>query len=126
MDTLLQDIRYALRSLAKAPAVACIAMLCMALGIGVNSTVFSLVDTLIIRPLPFRSPEELVLLNRTQLAQGIERSGMSYSEISDFKQRTQTFVDMAGESGRGLLLSDGEEPERVSGSLVTWNLFPLL
>jgi predicted permease len=126
MDPLLRDIRYAFRTMAKQPGFAAIVIMCVALGIGVNSTIFSVVDAMIIRPLPFRSPEELVILVRTRPADGLEREGLSYPEVRDFKERAQAFVDLAGESGRPLTLSDGEEPERLFGSLVTANLFPML
>ena len=123
---MLQAVRYAVRTIAKQPGFAVVVILCVALGIGVNSTIFSVVDAIIIRPLPFRSPEELVLVIRTQPAKGIERDSLSYPELQDFKQRAQALADLAGESGRPLTLSDGEEPERLFGSLVTANLFPML
>jgi putative ABC transport system permease protein len=126
VETLLQDMRYACRTLAKQPGFAAIVILCVALGIGVNSTIFSIVDAMIIRPLPFKSPEELVIVVRTHPADGIERDGLSYPEVQDFKERTQVFVDLAAESGRPLTLSDGDEPERLFGSLVSANLFPML
>ena len=119
VETLLQDIRYAGRTIARQPGFAAIVILCVALGIGVNSTIFSVVDAMIIRPLPFQSPEELVILVRTHPADGIERDGLSYPEVQDFKERTQAFADLAGESGRPLTLSDGDEPERLFGSLVS-------
>src|SRR5262245_37376014 len=114
MDTLLQDIRYAMRTIAKAPGFAVVAILCLALGIGVNSTIFSVVDTILIRPLPFPSPEELVRLVRTYPPEGIDGSGLSYPEIADFRQRAHALTDLAGENTRSFLLSDGDEPERLS------------
>ena len=59
MDTLLQDLRYAARTLVKSPGFAALTIACLALGIGVNSTIFSVVDTVAIRPLPFHEPERL-------------------------------------------------------------------
>jgi putative ABC transport system permease protein len=126
MDSLLQDIRYACRTIAKQPGFAAVVILCVALGIGVNSTIFSVVDTIIIRPLPFKSPEDVVILVRTHPADGNDRDGLSFPEVQDFKARTQAFADLAGESGRPLTLSDGDEPERLFGSLVSANLFPML
>ena len=126
MDALLQDVRYAVRTIVKTPAFTALTTVCLALGIGVNSTIFSVVDTLIIRPLPFRSPEQLTLLFRTNPSKGIDRERMSFAELEDFKARTHAFTDLAGESSRDLTLSDRGEPERVPGSLVTANLFPML
>ena len=66
MDALLQDLRYAIRNLAAHPAFAALMIVCLAVGTGVNSTIFSLVDTIAIRPLPFTGPEALVSLRGTQ------------------------------------------------------------
>ena len=71
IDTLSQDLSYAARTLAKNPGFAALTTLCLALGIGVNSTIFSVVDTVAIRPLPFRDPDRLVVLHTTHEANGI-------------------------------------------------------
>ena len=73
MDTFLQDLRYGARTLIKNPGFAVLSILCLALGIGVNSTIFSVVDTVAIRPLPFRAPSELVALHATHKANGRRR-----------------------------------------------------
>src|SRR5258708_22188201 len=67
-----QDLQYALRTMVKNPVFAGLGILCLALGIGVNSTIFSMVDTIAIRPLPFHAPEELVVLRTTHKANGID------------------------------------------------------
>jgi putative ABC transport system permease protein len=126
MDILLQDVRYAARTLVKNPGFAALTILCLALGIGVNSTIFSLVDTLVIRPLPFRAPEELVRLTATQPSNGIDRGRVSPPDLRDWRDRTHVFADMAAIGGRNFTLSDRGEPERLVGSIVTWNLFPML
>lgn len=99
---------------------------CLALGIGVNSTIFSVVDTVSIRPLPFRAPEELVALHATQTANGIRRGSVSYPDFQRWKTETQSFAAMAVVSGRTMTVTDRDESERFLGALVTWNLFPLL
>src|SRR5260221_9055351 len=81
MDTLLQDLRYAARTLIKNPGFAALTITCLALGIGVNSTIFSVVDTVAIRPLPFRQPEQLVSLRTTHQANGIDRGGASFLHV---------------------------------------------
>src|SRR5919199_3498700 len=126
MDTLLQDLRYSMRMLAKSPGFAALTTVCLALGIGVNSTIFSVVDTIAIRPLPFREPGELVALHGTQKANGIETAGVSYLDLQEWRARTHAFSEMAAVSGRSLTLSDGAEPERFNGATITWNLFPML
>src|SRR4051812_9643083 len=126
MDTLFQDLRYAVRTLVKNPGFAALTIACLAVGIGVNSTIFSVVDTVAIRPLPFFEPDRLVALYTTHQANGIERGGVSYLDLQDWKTHTGALADIAAVTGRSLTLSDGDEPERFNGATVTSNLFPLL
>src|SRR5215212_654508 len=126
MDTLLQDLRYAARTLVRNPGFAVLTIACLALGIGVNSTIFSVVDTVAIRPLPFRAPDRLVALHTTRRANGIERGGASFLDVQDWRTRSRSFSDIACVSGRSLTLSDGDEPERFNGATVTWNMFPMI
>src|SRR5438034_7268929 len=126
MDTLFQDLRYALRTLAASPGFAALTIVCLALGIGVNSTMFSVVDTVEIRPLPFRDPGRLVALFTTQASAAVERGSVSYLDWQDWKARTHSFEELAAVGGRSLTLSDGDEPERFVGATVTSNLFPML
>ena len=126
MDTLLQDLRYAFRTLVKNPGFAALTILCLALGIGVNSTIFSVVDTVAIRPLPFTDPDRLVSLRTTHQVNGIDRGDASYLDVQDWKARTRTFSDIATVTGRSLTLSDSEEPERFNGSTISWNMFPMI
>src|SRR3984893_15457447 len=85
MDTFLQDLRYAARTLVKNPGFAALTITCLALGIGVNSTIFSVVDTVAIRPLPFRDPEQLVAFRTTHQANGVDRGGASFLDVRDWK-----------------------------------------
>ena len=126
MDTLLYDLRYAFRTLIKAPGFVALTVACLALGIGVNSTIFSVVDTVAIRPLPFRDPDGLLSLNTTQSVNGIDRGNVSYLDLQDWRSRTRAFSEMAAVTGRSLTLSDRDEPERFDGATVTWNMFPML
>ena len=126
MDTLLQDLRYAFRTLVKNPGFAALTILCLALGIGVNSTIFSVVDTVAIRPLPFSDPDRLVSLRTTHQVNGIDRGDASYLDVQDWKARTRTLADIATVTGRSLTLSDSEEPERFNGSTISWNMFPMI
>jgi len=126
MDTLLQDLRYAARTLVKSPGFAALTIVCLALGIGVNSTIFSVVDTVAIRPLPFRDPERLVSLHTTHQVNGIDRGAVSYLDVQDWKARARSLADIATVTGRSLTLSDGEEPERFNGSTISWNMFPMI
>jgi putative ABC transport system permease protein len=126
MDTFLQDLRYAARTLIKNPGFAVLTITCLALGIGVNSTIFSVVDTVAIRALPFRDPEQLVSLETTHQANGVDHGDASFLDVQDWKARTHAFADIATVAGRSLTLSDTEEPERFTGATVTWNMFPMI
>jgi predicted permease len=126
MDSLLQDLRYAARTLVKNPGFAALTVACLALGVGVNSTIFSVVDTIAIRPLPFSDPGHLVSLNTTKMANGIERGGASFLDLQDWKARTHAFAEIASVAGRSLTLSDRDEPERFNGATISWNMFPML
>ena len=126
MDTLFQDLRYAARTLLKNPGFTALTTLCLALGIGVNSTIFSVVDTVAIRPLPFRDPGALVSLYSTYQANGIDRGNASFRDVQDWRARTRAFAEIASVTGRSLTLMDGDEPERFIGATVTANMFPML
>jgi putative ABC transport system permease protein len=126
MDTFLQDLRYAARALVKNPGFAALTISCLALGIGVNSTIFSVVDVVAIRPLPFYQPERLVALYTTHQVNGVERGQLSYPDLQDWKARGRVFAEIAAASGRSLTLSDTDEPERFNGATISWNMFPML
>ncbi|HJU65620.1 MAG TPA: ABC transporter permease, partial [Gemmatimonadaceae bacterium] len=126
MDTLRQDIRYAIRALLKSPGFVAVAVLCMALGIGVNSTVFSVINSVFLRPFPFTDPDRLVALYEANLRRGDEIDGPSFQNIRDWQRLTTSFSDVAAASYRSLTFVDGEEPERIRGATVTWNFFPTL
>jgi hypothetical protein len=106
MDTLLQDVRYALRTLVSNPGFAALTIMCLALGIGVNSTIFSVVDTVAIRPLPFSNPDALVALHTTHKANGVDSGRTSYLDLQDWKARTHAFADLASVAGRSLTIAD--------------------
>ena len=126
MDALVQDLRYAVRTLLRNPGFAALTTLCLAMGIGVNSTIFSVIDTVAIRPLPFRDPDALVSLHSASTANGVARGGVSYLDFRDWQEQTKAFATIAGLSGRSLTVTDRDESERFLGAIVTWNLFPAI
>ena len=125
MDTLLQDLRYAVRTLLKNPGFAAVAVLCIGLGIGANTTIYSFVNAILLRPFPFAKPEELVSLRMTQLKNGVDRWSVSYPDYRDWKEQSTVFSRMEAYGGRSVTLG-GKEPERVQGASVTAGLFTLL
>jgi putative ABC transport system permease protein len=126
METLLQDVRFAVRTLRKSPGFTFLAVLCLALGIGVNTTIFSVVNAMLLRPFPFAEPERLVALQDTQLRNGIDDASLSYKNFVDWREQNTVFAQVAGYDWRSLTLSDGDQPERLEGSAITWDLFPML
>src|SRR3954469_19276053 len=126
MDAFLHDLRYGGRTLVKNPGFAALTIVCLALGIGVNSAIFSVVDAVAIRPLPFRDPAALVSLRATHRSNGIDRGEVSFLDVRDWRARTRSFVGIATVTGRTLTLQDTDEPERFNGATVSWNMFPML
>jgi putative ABC transport system permease protein len=123
---LLQDIRYAVRSLIFDRGVTIIVVLCLALGIGINATLFSVVDGVLIQSLPFAEADRLVIINETSERRGISEAGVGYQTLRDWRTQTTAFQSIAASSGRSIALSDGAEAERFQGAAVTWDLFPTL
>jgi len=125
MDSFLQDLRYAIRTLVANPGFAALTILCLALGIGVNSMMYSVVDA-IVRPLPFADPDALVAVHESNPANGVEFGDISYQNFVDYRTASRAFSDLAAYTGRSLTFADGTEPERLSGETITWKLFPML
>jgi putative ABC transport system permease protein len=126
MDTLFQDVRYAARGLVRNPAFALLTVLCLALGIGINSAVFSMADTVSLAPLPFDHPERLVVLYSFRSSSATDRGPVSYQDLRDWKEQARSFSDVAAHGYRSMSITEGVESERFAGSVVTWNLFPML
>ena len=101
-----RDIKYAVRSLVHDRSISTIVILCLALGIGVNATLFSVIDGVLIQPLPYVEPDRLFILNETFERGGIREAGVSYQDLRDLEERTTTFAQMAAFGGRTIALSD--------------------
>ena len=126
MDTLAQDIRFAVRSLAKAPLFTTLCILCIGVGIGVNVNVYSAVYAAFLRPFEFRDAERLVALSDRHAQRGWEADAFSFETFKEIRAQGDVFSDVAGMTYRSITLTDGEEPLRVQGELISWNLFPML
>jgi putative ABC transport system permease protein len=125
MENLFKDIRYGVRSLLKRPGFTAVALITLALGIGANSAMFTVVNAVLLRPLPYPEPERIVLLEGINPAQGITLSNMSVPDFADWQNQNTVFDQMAGFVSGGVLLSSGDETERVRGASVTADFFPL-
>ncbi len=125
-DALKQDVRYALRTLRRNPAFTLIAVLTLSLGIGANSAIFSVVNGVLLRPLPYREPERLVRLFTAFRGSGVERYAMSQPEFMDSKGLTQVFDNAAAFTGATLTLTGDGDPQRVRGMAATRDLLPVL
>ena len=129
MDTLLHDLRYALRTLAKSPGFTAIAVLTLALGIGANTSIFTLVNAALFRPAPAAHPEELAWLATTRDFGGGRVSYQrraSYPEYRDYATRATSFTGLIAFTHVSLALGSGGEPERIDGLLVSGNYFSVL
>ena len=126
MDTLWQDLRFGLRQLLGKPGFALIAVLSLALGIGANTAIFSLVDAVLLRPLPFHDPDRLVMVWEDATGIGFPRNTPAPANYADWKAQNQVFEDMAALNWRSFNLTDEGEPEKVEAQGVTANFFPLL
>jgi len=126
MLTLLKDVRYSFRTLRKMPGFSIVALLVLALGIGANTAIFSVVNSVVLRPLPYPGADRLALIWETDLKDGIKREGPSAPNFLDWKEQSQSFEEMALlEVGTGTLTGEGE-PEQVVGLRVTTNFLSML
>jgi hypothetical protein len=124
--SLLKDLRYSLRTLRKMPGFTIVALLVLALGIGANTAIFSVVNSVVLRPLPYPGADRLALIWETDLKDGIKREGPSGPNFLDWKEQSQSFEDMALlEVGTGTVTGEGE-PEQVVGLRVTTNFLSML
>ncbi|MBZ5726084.1 MAG: ABC transporter permease [Acidobacteriia bacterium] len=128
MATFFQDLRYALRTLRKAPLFAAVAVLSLALGIGANAAIFTLINQLILEQLPVHHPEQLVLLTARGQHYGSNNgsNAISYPMYQDFRDKNQVFSGMFCRHGRTLSLAFEGKTELASGEMVSGNYFPVL
>jgi len=121
MNTIWQDLRYGARMLMRKPGFTLIAALTLALGIGANTAIFSVVDAALIRALPYHNPNRLIMLFTT--ATDGQRDIMSIQEMREFQARAQSLEDLTGFITQSVNLTGGERPDRVRGAYVAANFF---
>jgi putative ABC transport system permease protein len=124
MGTLWQDLRYAARILIKQPGFTAVAVLTIALGIGANSAIFSVVNSVLLRPLSFREPERLIKIWETFLPGG--QGSVSVPNLKDWREQNDVFTQIAAYQTAGFNLKGEESPERVVGATVSANFFEVL
>src|SRR5256885_12328484 len=123
---MLSEIKVALRGFAKSPGFTIIAVVTLALAIGANTAVLSLINALLIRPLPYQAPQKLVLLWERFPTQGLERIPVSAPEYLDYEKQATSFEKIGAFNYAAYNLTTGDIPERVSGAVVSPSLFPLV
>ena len=122
----MNDLRYALRSLFKQPGFAAVVVITLALGMGASTAIFSVVNAVLLRPLPFPHSDRLEVIWGNYRALNIERLRAKAAEYDDYAKQTQVFDSVAAYTNQSFNLSSGSEPERVRGAYVSANLFPML
>jgi putative ABC transport system permease protein len=124
MDTLWQDVRFGLRALRKNPGFTAVAVLTLALGIGANTAIFSVVNGVLLRPLPFHQPERLVWFWENQ--PGLSEAPFSAPDFLDYQAQNRSFEQMAAFRSLGFNLTGRGDPERLRANVVSANFFSLL
>jgi putative ABC transport system permease protein len=126
LETMAQDLRYALRTMRRTPAFTAVVVLTLGLGVGATSAIFSIVNAVLLRPLPYAREESLVRVY-SQVPDGtLDRFSVSIPDYLDFKSRNRVFSDMAMWINGTMTLDDGGEPERLAAVLSSDNLFSLM
>ena len=126
MTGLLRDVRYALRNLSRAPAFTAVAIATLALGIGANTAMFSIVNAVLFRPLPFPHEERLVRITSEFEANGVSDAGLSTLELVDYRERAGIFEEVCGLFPINANLTEADRPERVEALIADANYFRLL
>jgi len=126
MSTLFQDLRFGLRMLAKDPGFTAVAVLTLALGIGANTAIFSLIDAALIKPLPYPHPEQLVLIWESAPFFGVHDSPVAPANYTDWKARSHSFEQMGALEDHSYNLTGAGAPEVIEGSLATASVWQVL
>jgi putative ABC transport system permease protein len=126
MQTLWQDLRYAIRMLAKAPGFTAVAVLTIALGIGANTAIFSVIEAVLLRPLPFPRSDRLVSVESLNTQNGIPHDSASYPDFFDWRKQSDVFGSLTAFHDGSYTLTGADEPAHLSGEIVTSDFFSTL
>jgi len=125
-EGIVQDVRYAVRMLMKSPGFTAIAVLTLALGIGANTAIFTIVDAVLLRPLPFKDPSRLVMLSESFKSLGFLEVPASPPDIAVIERTQKSFTPLGAFQNKGFDLSGGGEPEHIAAARVSASIFPML
>ena len=120
------DLRFAFRMLLKSPGFTVVVVLTLALGIGANSAIFSVVETVLLRPLPFPNPDQLVMIWGTSAHDASARETDSFPDFYDYRDQSQSFSAMAGYSGAGTVLTGVGEAQELQGVAASGDIFGVM
>ncbi|HEU4694676.1 MAG TPA: ABC transporter permease, partial [Vicinamibacterales bacterium] len=123
---MLRDTEYAVRTLTRAPAFTAVVVVTLALGMGATAAIFSIVNAVVLRPLDYPRPEQLVRITSELRGFGATDTGITTSEMADYQQLTDIFAGVAGLLPISANVTGGDTPERVEMMLVSWNYFTVL
>lgn len=126
MSILLHDLRYAIRMLGKNPGFTLVAVITLALGIGANSALFSVIDAVLLRPLPFRDPGRLIAVRSVDIKDATQGGDISYPAFLDWRAQSRSFEAMSVWNANNFTYTGGDQPESVPGAVVSANLFSML
>jgi hypothetical protein len=126
VETTAQDLRYAARTLRKSPGFTITAVAVLALAIGANTAMFSVLNAVLLRPLPYQSPEELAMLSIEDAAQNFREGRSALWDVEQWRSQSQSFADMATFDTVTTFLTGADGVEQIGGASVSANLFPLL
>jgi putative ABC transport system permease protein len=125
-SSLLRDLQYALRTLARNPGFAAVSVLALALGIGANTAIFTVVNSVLLKPLRFQKPEQLIVVQERNLKAGFPQFSLSPGNYLDYRDHNHSFSAIMAFEGQGFNMAGGLEPERLRGATVTIDFFDVL
>src|ERR1043165_3090541 len=126
MEKLWQDVRYGLRSLGKRPSFTFIAVFTLALGIGANTAIFSVVNAVLLRPLPYAQPDRIVHLWETAKTKNLKQGTVSPHCFNDWRDESQSFEQMAAYRYANFTLTGGDQPESLTGAAASASFLAVL
>ena len=126
MSTFIHDLRYGVRMLRRNPGFTLVALLALALGIGANTALFSVVYGVLLKPLPYAQGKELVVLHQEFPKANVMNVGFSVKELNDYREQAKSLAQIEEYHQMGFILLDGQEPDEVRTGVVSAHFFDLL